>query len=201
MKFKYIQDYLKRFNPKFDYLAFIQSNARCNEPMMLNELVGKGCDLAVCRHCSSSRGFAALYGDNRGTVADISKTDTSNFTYVHAGHFLCKRELLEKICSFINQSIEEDRRNGTFTKWHDETYFNFYLNTVLMKDSSIKVNVLNGQRYCRGYWLNNIDAKISLFKKQSSTFTFIVPGQTNYIMNTHNLGDFIYSVCLRKFIE
>ena len=165
MKFKYIQDYLDKFNPKFDYLAFIQSNARCSKPIMLNELVGDGCDMAVCRHCSSPRGFAALYGDNRGTVADVYSMDTSKFTYVQAGHFLSRRNLLDKVCSFINQSIEEDRRRGAFTKWHDETYFNFYLNTAILNDVSLDIRILEGVDYCKGFWVDNPNAKVNLKKK------------------------------------
>ena len=199
-KFKYIEDYLQRFDPQFDYFAFIQSNCRCNNHITLDELVGHDIDLTICTH-NSNDPFNKIYGNNSNTIVDVSKLDTSNFKYFCAGHFLCNKDLLLKICHFINQSIEHDRKNNAFTKWHDETYFNFYLNTALLKDPRIKIKMLDGKMYLKSYHIDNAYAKISALNKNTlSSCEFFIPSQNNYRFNEHNLGDFTYSAYLHRFI-
>ena len=165
-KFKYIADYLGRFRPEFDYFAFIQSNARCRAEVRLGEFGLSPDTLAVFRHCLMRPcGFKRLYGDNRGTAADVSDVDTSEFVYFNAGHFISGRRPLESVCQFINRSSECDERKNAFTKWHDETYFNYYLNTKLLRDQSVEIKIFDGAEYCRFWRLGRNEGKIYLLNK------------------------------------
>ena len=42
--------------------------------------------------------------------------------------------------------MEKDREKGIFTKWYDETYFNFYFNQMLRK-SELRFNIIDGRTY------------------------------------------------------
>ena len=148
--------------------------------MTLSELVGEeeGCDLAVCKHISAYRvPFKSLYYNKPGSTIDIGKLDTSNFTYVYSGHFVAKRNALLMICDYVNEMIEEDRQNKKFlTEWYpknpvgktpvyDETYFNFYLNTVVLKSPDIKVNILDGNIYAHAWYSPRRQYKVEMLNK------------------------------------
>ena len=145
-KFKYILDYLTTFNPDFDYFSFIQSNARCIVRIPLSE-IANGQDFIVCKHMGAyAYDFSVLYGNVKGSVSDTQGIDTSKFTYLQNCHFLAKKNALIELCSYINRSVEKDREKGIFTKWYDETYFNFYFNQMLRK-SELRVNIIDGRTY------------------------------------------------------
>ena len=111
--------------------------------------------------------FEKVYANVKGSVADISEMDTTNFTYVQANHFVADRDLIVDLCKYINKSIEVDRRNEIFATWYDETYFNFYLNTVLIKNSSIKINILNGNTYAHAWFSSERNYKVEMLNKNN----------------------------------
>lgn len=120
----------------------------------------------VFQHIASYKHpFEKVYANVKGSVADISEMDTTNFTYVQINHFVANRALVVDLCEYINKSIEADRRNEIFSTWYDETYFNFYLNTVLMKNSSIKINILNGNTYAHAPYSASYKYKIGMIDK------------------------------------
>lgn len=55
--------------------------------------------------------------------------------------------------------------NGKTPSIYDERYFNYYLNTSLLKDDSLNVKILNGHVYIHAPYSNSKDFKIDMIDK------------------------------------
>lgn len=122
--------------------------------------------------------FNALYGNNDKTCVALDRSKTYNFKYIHACHFLATRELLERFCIFINDSISIDDKNGVSTRWHDETYFNYYMNTVVLP-SNERVKIKPERIFAASGQLAKlgIDVKVKFLDKKHAWWGTEITGE------------------------
>ena len=111
-----------------------------------------------------------LYSNTPRSVTFLSSNIEKS--YFQAGHFIGESTIIEQMSKWIEHNLSIDIKNNVFTKWHDETYFNFYLYKI---NPSI-INVIRGDIYLSG--IENIGSiqalnKEKLFNKLQSYDTII----------------------------
>ena len=129
----------------------------------------------LCKHhLSFHKPYAELYGENNASIVDIKDVNTKDFIYIHDCHFLAKRDILLKLCKCISNFIEIDSLYGKTTIWKDETYFNYYLNTVLLKIPQVKINIVDGRTYAHGWWYKtDQEIKVEYLNKDNPYVPFV----------------------------
>ena len=84
---------------------------------------------------------------------------------------MAKEKTIKEICRFINESVDRDYQNPKYKEWYkttsiyDERYFNYYLNTKLLHDDSVKVKVFDGHTYIHAPYSDKKDFKIDMIDK------------------------------------
>ena len=128
--------------------------------------------------------------------------DTSKFTYVQNNHFIARKTTLLKICDYVNRSIEKDRKDERFlAQWYpqhaigktpvyDETYFNFYLNTVLLDRKRLKIKIIDGNIYSHAWFSPAREYKIEMLNK-STSYQEELSANINFLNNVDFRDDLI----------
>ena len=136
-----------------DYCFFINSNLTCTNKVTLDELFKGKSQYAVyhslfgiqsmpmyeslCKHPKSAAFFDAQ-----------NRLKYPNYMYFQAGNTGATSQQFLKMCNFIESCRQYDLFYGLdkYIPWHDETYYNKYINTILKKNSD-SINILDGKKY------------------------------------------------------
>ena len=149
MKFDLIDDFFRN-NAASEYFSFIQSNCRCISPVSAVELL-HGHDIALNKSCwwekSNCDSFMKYYCNTPGSVTFISK-QKPGIPYLQAGHFIGKSQKIKILTNWITGAIKKDLSKNVHTKWHDETYLNYYYHYV--NGGAIDIALISGRTYLSG---------------------------------------------------
>ena len=117
-KFIYILDWLNATNITDGYIAFIQSNARCNTNIKFEDMADLADDLTF--------NVSYWYLKNNNIAKNSKLIEYNKDFYIQAGHFIGKTYAVKKLAEWICKKMEEDANKQFFPKWHDEYYVNMY---------------------------------------------------------------------------
>lgn len=140
IKFDYILHFLKR-SKDVSLFGFIQCNCRCTRKIHSNELIVND-KITINESCwfeKNKTPFMTLYCNIKNSVTFLKENIYG--PYYQAGHFIGKAEDIIHLGEWITSNMKIDLDNHVFTKWHDETYFNFYMHKIINKE---KINVVRG---------------------------------------------------------
>lgn len=143
------EDYLETQN----YCFYINGNLRCNNKVTLDELMG-GKDQYAVYHSLFDIHTMPMYEsltENRASAAYFTANDRNlypNYKYYQAGNFGASKHKFLQMCRFIESARNFDLYYGydRYIKWHDETYYNKYINTLTKKNCDA-INILDGKKY------------------------------------------------------
>jgi len=121
--FKYIIEKLKNF----DVIYYID----CDMVVYNNiseEIIPNNDEIIVCRHIWQQNCTDAFEKYNKNSLAYID-VDSLNFIpeYCQACFFGAKTDAFIKMTLELENNINEDLKNNTIAKWHDESHINKYI--------------------------------------------------------------------------
>lgn len=138
-KFHYILKFEDELR-KFDYIHYANCNLRCNQKIYLSDLITKH-EITAVTHPERCKPFRSLQQNIKNSSIYISNFN-NNMTYHQAGNFIATSDNFLKLYNICNDLMKKDISNDIYTRWHDETYFNYYLNCILKNEN---FNSLNGR--------------------------------------------------------
>lgn len=152
-----------------DYCFYMNGNLRCHSKVTLDDLFNGKQQYAV---------YHSLFDK---TVMDMKESLTTckqsaayfdawnsdnypNYKYYQAGNVGATSKEFLRMCHFIESSRHYDAYHGfdKYIKWHDETYYNKYINTLVKKNPD-SINILDGKKYLCS-WLNQMKPYIPTCK-------------------------------------
>lgn len=179
-KFKFLSE-AESYYKNYDYCFYFNGNLICKSLITLNELFNGKEQFAVVHSLfdPNSKGkYDSLCQDNRSaSYFDARKFQT--FKYFQSGNFGATSDRFKKMISYIESCRYYDLYYGydKYVKWHDETYYNKYINILIRKEPN-KINILSGKMYlCT--WLPELE------KYQSMCKMFLL--HKNYFWKKKNL--------------
>lgn len=104
-----------------------------------------------------------MYGNNSDTTVDLNSFNTEKYTYCFTGHVIWTQDEFSKMFKTIDEMMKIDFERHVFAEWHDETYFNFYINKLKSMNDVI---VLDYDYLMPIEFAKNRNAKIVAIKKQ-----------------------------------
>jgi len=163
VKFRKFKDILlaEDFLATQDYCFYINGNLRCNNEVTLEELFGDKDQYAVSHSLFDSKNMAMYESLTRceKSAAYFKAWDTNlypNYKYFQAGNFGATSQKFLQMAKFIESARYFDAFYGydKYIKWHDETYYNKYINTLIRKDPNA-IKILDGKQYLCS-WLSQM---------------------------------------------
>jgi len=159
-KFKDIllaEDYLETQ----DYIFYMNGNLTCQQPVTLDELFN-GKDQYAVYHSLFNINKLPMYESltkhpKSAAFFDAQdKLSYPNYMYFQSGNIGATSKQFLKMCYYIESCRNYDLFYGydRYIKWHDETYYNKYINT-LIKTNTDKINILDGKVYLCS-WLKSL---------------------------------------------
>lgn len=168
LKYRYIDYALKTYGQQsFDYICFVQSNLRCEKHVLLSDIAKSDFDIACVKHIYHDvykYCFNDMYGNNSDTTVDLNSFNTEKYTYCFTGHVIWTQDEFSKMFKTIDEMMKIDFERHVFAEWHDETYFNFYINKLKSMNDVI---VLDYDYLMPIEFAKNRNAKIVAIKKKN----------------------------------
>lgn len=87
-----------------------------------------------------------LYCNTKNSITYLTKPIEQS--YFQAGHFVGDTNLIYSLAKWITENMKLDLSKKVYTKWHDETYFNYYFLKILTDKN--KINIIRGDKYLSG---------------------------------------------------
>lgn len=148
-KFK-ILNYAESLYPQFDYVFYFNGNLICRIPVSLDDLFN-GKDQFAVYHSLFDKNTNNMKEQlckniNSSAYFDISKYN--NYMYYQSGNFGATPHKFQKIINFVESCryYDEFYNMTKYIPWHDETYYNKYINILVNKDKD-SINILDGKMY------------------------------------------------------
>jgi hypothetical protein len=136
-----------------DYCFYMNSNLRCNRPVYIEELFGEYEQYAVTHSLFDSDSMAMYESltkceQSAAYFKAWDKTLYPNYKYFQAGNVGAISSKFLKMAKFIESARYFDDYNNLDKniEWHDETYYNKYINSVLNRNPQT-INVIDGKNY------------------------------------------------------
>ena len=158
-----------------DYCFYMNSNIRCNQMVTLEDLF-KDKDQYAVYHSLFDRSNMPMYTSlvehkqSGAYFAAKDKASYPNYKYYQAGNIGATSKKFLKMCYFIESIRQYDLFYGLdkYVPWHDENYYNKYINLLTKKDANA-INILDGKKYLCS-WLPILksyhkDAKMIIINK------------------------------------
>lgn len=166
-KFKMLNE-AEVYYSEFDYVFYFNGNLICNSLVRLDELFPNDTELYAVEHSLFDRKTKPMLDalcKNKSCAAYFNVNDFKDtYRYFQAGNIGCTSIRWKRMTNFIESCRHFDEYYGTFryVPWHDETYYNKYIN-ILLKQELNKVNILNGKIYLCS-WLKELEPYVKKSK-------------------------------------
>jgi len=134
----------------FDYIFYMNGNLTCHHEVDLNELF-QGKEQYAVVHSLFDRKTNPMYQSLTKKKESSAWFDVSTYPkymYFQSGNIGCTRQRFVDLCNYIEcaRSFDAYYKLSKYIPWHDETYYNKYINTLIKKDSK-SINVLDGKNW------------------------------------------------------
>lgn len=157
-KFKFLSE-AESYYKNYDYCFYFNGNLICKSLVTLNELFNSKEQFAVTHSLFNSRNnlmYDSLCKDKRSS-SYFDAINLKSYRYFQSGNFGAISNRFKKMISYIESCRYYDSYYGydQYVPWHDETYYNKYINTMIKKQPE-KINILDGKMYLCS-WLPELE--------------------------------------------
>ena len=128
-RFEYYNDLIKNDTQDFDYVFFLNSNARCANQITANDINLEN-DFTFVLHDNHLIESVEEKPFERNLISSACFLSSwNNPQYIGARFFGAKPSKFAEMCLLLKENINKDLENDIIAKWHDESHLNYYYNT------------------------------------------------------------------------